>query len=87
MAVVIGVATTRSPQRIICDRNMVSSVTDGKGAALPAQRHAPSSPQVRRQQQELLELSTPVVKLWEGILALPLAALDQDDSSRTSDGR
>jgi rsbT co-antagonist protein RsbR len=25
-----------------------------------------------RQQQELLELSTPVVELWEGILALPL---------------
>src|SRR5579864_5752809 len=27
---------------------------------------------IARQQQELLELSTPVVKLWEDILALPL---------------
>jgi rsbT co-antagonist protein RsbR len=27
---------------------------------------------ITRQQQELLELSTPVVELWEGILALPL---------------
>jgi rsbT co-antagonist protein RsbR len=27
---------------------------------------------VARQQQELLELSTPVIKLWDGILALPL---------------
>ena len=27
---------------------------------------------IARQQQELLELSTPVVQLWEGILALPL---------------
>ena len=27
---------------------------------------------IRRQQEELLELSTPVVKLWEGIVALPL---------------
>src|SRR5262245_10845859 len=27
---------------------------------------------ILRQQQEMLELSTPVVKLWEGILALPL---------------
>src|SRR6202034_2832193 len=26
----------------------------------------------RRQQEELLELSTPVVKLWDGILALPI---------------
>src|SRR4029077_2388777 len=27
---------------------------------------------ILRQQRELLELSTPVVKLWDGILALPL---------------
>ena len=27
---------------------------------------------IGRQQRELLELSTPVVKLWEGILALPM---------------
>jgi rsbT co-antagonist protein RsbR len=27
---------------------------------------------IERQQQEMLELSTPVVKLWQGILALPM---------------
>ncbi|HXU48854.1 MAG TPA: STAS domain-containing protein [Candidatus Binatia bacterium] len=36
---------------------------------------------IRRQQEELLELSTPVVKLWEGILALPL--IGTLDSART----
>lgn len=36
---------------------------------------------IRRQQQELLELSTPVVKLWEGVLALPL--IGTLDSART----
>jgi rsbT co-antagonist protein RsbR len=36
---------------------------------------------IRRQQQELLELSTPVVKLWKGILALPL--IGTLDSART----
>ena len=36
---------------------------------------------ISRQQQELLELSTPVVKLWEGVLALPL--IGTLDSSRT----
>ena len=36
---------------------------------------------ILRQQQELLELSTPVVKLWEGILALPL--IGTLDSERT----
>ena len=34
---------------------------------------------ILRQQSELLELSTPVVKLWEGVLALPLiGTLDSD---------
>ena len=36
---------------------------------------------IRRQQQELLELSTPVVQLWDGILALPL--IGTLDSART----
>ena len=36
---------------------------------------------INRQQQELLELSTPVVKLWEGILAVPL--IGTLDSART----
>jgi rsbT co-antagonist protein RsbR len=36
---------------------------------------------ISRQQQELLELSTPVVKLWDGILALPM--IGTLDSERT----
>ena len=36
---------------------------------------------ITRQQQELLELSTPVVKLWDGVLALPL--IGTLDSART----
>lgn len=36
---------------------------------------------IRRQQEELLELSTPVVKLWEGVLALPM--IGTLDSQRT----
>ena len=36
---------------------------------------------INRQQQEMLELSTPVVTLWEGILALPL--IGTLDSART----
>jgi rsbT co-antagonist protein RsbR len=36
---------------------------------------------IARQQQEMLELSTPVVSLWEGILALPL--IGTLDSART----
>jgi rsbT co-antagonist protein RsbR len=36
---------------------------------------------IQRQQQEMLELSTPVVKLWDGVLALPI--IGTLDSSRT----
>jgi len=36
---------------------------------------------IQRQQMELLELSTPVVKLWEGVLAVPM--IGTLDSSRT----
>lgn len=36
---------------------------------------------ISRQQQDLLELSTPVVKLWEGILVLPM--IGTLDSART----
>jgi rsbT co-antagonist protein RsbR len=36
---------------------------------------------INRQQQEMLELSTPVVTLWDGILALPL--IGTLDSART----
>jgi rsbT co-antagonist protein RsbR len=36
---------------------------------------------IARQQEEMLELSTPVVKLWEGILALPM--IGTLDSART----
>lgn len=36
---------------------------------------------ILRQQQEMLELSTPVVKLWDGVLALPM--IGTLDSNRT----
>jgi rsbT co-antagonist protein RsbR len=36
---------------------------------------------IARQQEEMMELSTPVVKLWDGILALPM--IGTLDSSRT----
>ncbi len=36
---------------------------------------------IKRQQEELLELSTPVVKLWDGVLAVPM--IGTLDSART----
>ena len=39
---------------------------------------------IRRQQEEMLELSTPVVKMWDGVVALPL--IGTLDSARTQRG-
>jgi len=36
---------------------------------------------IRRQQEELIELSTPVIKLWDGVLAVPMIGIL--DSNRT----
>lgn len=36
---------------------------------------------IRRQQQELLELSTPVIRIWDGVLAIPI--IGTLDSART----
>lgn len=36
---------------------------------------------IRRQQQELLELSTPVIRMWDGVLAIPI--IGTLDSART----
>jgi rsbT co-antagonist protein RsbR len=38
---------------------------------------------IRRQQEELLELSTPVIRLWEGVLALPLIGTLDSDRTQT----
>ena len=38
---------------------------------------------IKRQQEELLELSTTVVKLWEGVLALPLIGTLDSQRSQT----
>jgi rsbT co-antagonist protein RsbR len=53
-----------------------------KFALLTTEAYAAAREQlIKRQQQDLLELSTPVVKLWDGILALPI--IGTLDSART----
>jgi rsbT co-antagonist protein RsbR len=59
----------------------VSTLTD-KLAQLTLSTYQKTREEViARQQEELLELSTPVVKLWEGVLAVPM--IGTLDSSRT----
>ncbi|MBA4109077.1 MAG: polyvinylalcohol dehydrogenase [Leptothrix sp. (in: Bacteria)] len=69
------------PQQVF-DTVWAASTLVDKMAQWTATTYQRSREQViKRQQQELLELSTPVVKLWEGVLAVPM--IGTLDSSRT----
>jgi rsbT co-antagonist protein RsbR len=64
------------------DTAWVASTLIDKMAQFTATTYQRSREEViQRQQLELLELSTPVVKLWEGVLAVPM--IGTLDSSRT----
>ena len=60
---------------------LITEIIDGLGLYTTETYLKTREDTIRRQQEEMLELSTPVVKLWEGILALPL--IGTLDSART----
>jgi len=60
---------------------LVNELLDGLGLYTTEVHQKAREEVIARQQQEMLELSTPVVKLWEGILALPM--IGTLDSART----
>ncbi|MDR6938228.1 STAS domain-containing protein [Luteibacter sp. 3190] len=59
----------------------VSELLDGLGLHTIRTFQKSREDVIARQQEELLELSTPVVKLWDGVLALPM--IGTLDSQRT----
>jgi rsbT co-antagonist protein RsbR len=59
----------------------VSSLVDRLGLQTVEAFQKTREDVIRRQQEELIELSTPVVKVWDGILAVPL--IGTLDSART----
>jgi rsbT co-antagonist protein RsbR len=58
-----------------------SEVIDGLGIRTMTAFQKSREEVIKRQQGDLLELSTPVIKLWDGVLALPM--IGTLDSSRT----
>ena len=69
------------PQRAF-DNTWAASTLVDKLAQFTATTYQRSREEViQRQQLELLELSTPVIKLWEGVLAVPM--IGTLDSTRT----
>jgi rsbT co-antagonist protein RsbR len=71
----------KDPQGLVDDTQLLSEVLDRLGLFTTEIYQAGREEVIRRQQQDMLELSTPVVKLWEGVLALPM--IGTLDSSRT----
>jgi rsbT co-antagonist protein RsbR len=70
-----------APERLARDMWQISTLLDELGLFTTEAYQQTREEVIVRQQQELLELSTPVVQLWDRILALPLVGTL--DSSRT----
>ncbi len=67
---------------VIEESTSLSALLDKLGLYTTEIYQAAREDVIRRQQEEMLELSTPVVKMWDGIVALPL--IGTLDSARTS---
>ena len=74
-------ARASDPAALVEDLWSASSLLDRLGLWTTEVHQHAREEVIFRQQQEMLELSTPVVKLWDGILALPM--IGTLDSSRT----
>lgn len=68
-------------QNLIQEIWSVSTLLDKLGLLTTEIHQKAREEVIYRQQEELMELSTPVVKLWDGILALPI--IGTLDSNRT----
>jgi rsbT co-antagonist protein RsbR len=71
----------RDPGTLASTMWAVSSLLDRLGLYTTEVYQKGREDVISRQQQEMLELSTPVVELWDGVLALPL--IGTLDSART----
>jgi rsbT co-antagonist protein RsbR len=72
---------SKDPERLASSVAAVNGLLDRLGLYTTEVYQKGREEVISRQQQEMLELSTPVVELWEGVLALPL--IGTLDSART----
>lgn len=71
------------PERLAEQLWVVSELLDSMGMHTIRIYQRTREAVIKRQQEELLELSTPVVKLWDGVLALPLIGTLDSQRSQT----
>lgn len=77
----LQVTYAEAPQQLAHELWVVSELLDTLGLHTVKAYQQTREDVIRRQQEEMLELSTPVVKLWDGVLALPM--IGTLDSQRT----
>jgi rsbT co-antagonist protein RsbR len=77
----LRIVLATQPETMAAETWSVSRLIDSLGLAMLERFQSAREEVIIRQQAEMAELSTPVVKLWQGILALPL--IGTLDSSRT----
>jgi len=77
----VRAALATDPERLTATTWAISSLLDQLGLYTTEVYQKGREEVISRQQQEMLELSTPVVALWDGVLALPL--IGTLDSART----
>lgn len=78
---VIQARVGSDPQAMMATVWMISKLVDQMAQWTVSTYQHTREEIIKRQQQDLLELSTPVIKLWEGVLAVPM--IGTLDSSRT----
>jgi rsbT co-antagonist protein RsbR len=74
-------ALAAKPQELVATLWAITALVDKMAQFTMSTYQRTREEVIVRQQQELLELSTPVVKLWDGVLAVPM--IGTLDSSRT----
>ena len=74
-------ASARDPESAAAEMWKTTLILDALGLYTTEMHQKSRESVILRQQQEMMELSTPVVTLWDGILALPL--IGTLDSART----
>lgn len=75
-------AAIKDPQQLLDTTLETTTLLDQLGLYTTEVHQQAREEVIRRQQEEMLELSTPVVKMWNGVVALPL--IGTLDSARTS---
>ncbi len=75
------------PEQVFVEMDYLSNILDKLGLFTTEVYQKSREEIIMRQQQEMLELSTPVIKLWDGVIGVPMiGTLDSNRSQIVMEG-